>query len=375
MKTNIKLGSTVVLAMVLVVLFGTAGISQVQGPNHGSSTIVVANHAKTWQNASGILMADGRFASVSLGISQVSDTLEVSNFHFNIPGDAVIEGITVTIKRGASNIGITDNMVKLIRNGTVCGSEHATSDEWPLDPQTVTYGADDDKWGTDLTPAELNSYGFGVALCVSNSVYGIDMNTANIDYVNVTVNYKRPDELGMVDYSAYFDQDEVRLDWTMAAQSECLSFTVQRSADGIKSEAVGNVQGIVNAPKATSYSFTDHSPLFGTSYYRIEAKNADGTVQDFNWVAVSTNERISDIFLFPNPTGDKVTVKFPSNGQPALLMVMDIKGRVTINETQPTFANEDNTTFVQDVSNLPQGMYTVMVNNGDKNYTNRFVKQ
>ena len=375
MKTTTKPqgNNNILLAAGLLLATLNVAHAQVQGPNHGLSTVVIANHAQTWQNTSNILLADQRFTSVALSIGQVSDTLEVANFRMNVPEDAVITGITVTINKGAAGSGISDNSVKLIRNGQVCGQEHANTEQWSANAQTVLYGADDDKWGMDLTPADVNSYAFGVVLCVSNSIYGIENNTANIDYINVSVSYKKPDQLGMVDYTAYFEVNEVRLDWAMAAQTEFTNFAVERSNDGIKTEVIGNVKGIVNSENAEGYNFTDNSPLFGTSYYRLSGKGADGTTQNFNWVTVSTNEKISNVSLYPNPSGDKVTVKFPSTGQPAMLM--DDSGRVLINQTVPTFSNTENTTYVQDVSRLSSGAYMVLVNSGDKNYTDRFIKR
>jgi hypothetical protein len=364
------------LAIALAVLtFPNYIYAQVQGPNHGLSSTVIANHSDTWENVSNIFQADGRYATVTLGVGQVSDTLEIGNFHLNVPEDAVVEGITVAIGKGASGIGIVDNTVKLVSNGVVCGEEHASNEEWSTDPAISMYGSDGDKWGLNLTPGMVNSYSFGVALCVSNSLYGISMNKANIDYITITINYKKPDQLGLVDFTASYDENEVRLDWTMASQTECSSFSIERSSDGINQEVIGNAPGDVNADHPTSYSFTDNSPLFGTSYYRIQSKNADGTIQDFNWVAVATDEKNSSVVLYPNPTGDKITVKFPSVGEPSILMIMDQKGRVLLSETVPVFANMNSTTYIQDVSVLSPGMYIVLVNNGNKDYTNRFVKK
>jgi|GEM_PF-5414876 hypothetical protein len=376
MKTNtqhFKSLQVIIIAITLLSVNNTE--AQTQGPNHGISSVVIANHTETWQNVSNIFQADGKYASVTLSSGQISDTLEIGNFHLDVPLDAVIEGVVVNIGKGASSIGIVDNMIKLVSNGVVCGEEHATDEEWSLDPTISTYGADDDRWGLNLTPGMVNSYSFGVALCVANSMYGINTNKANIDYITITVNYKKPDQLGLVDYTAIFDEGEVRLDWTMASQTECMSFNIIRSPDGVKSEVIGNIPGDVNADHAISYSFIDNSPLFGTSYYKIESKNADGSIQDYNWVAVSANEKIADVFLFPNPTGDKLTLKFPSIGEPSILMVLDQKGRVLINASLPALANADNTTYIQDVSELPAGMYVVLINNGDKNYTNRFIKK
>jgi hypothetical protein len=374
MKTITKSTGKYALAIIAGILLNVTH-AQVQGPNFGKSSVVIANHSQTWQNVSNVFFEDNSYTSVSLSKGDVSDTMEINNFHFNLPSDVIIDGITVTIKKGAGNGSISDNMVKLICNGKVCGTNHASSEEWPLAAKTFSYGGENDKWGLTLSPAMVNSFAFGVAINVSNSVFSTDSATANIDYINITLNYRKPESLGLTDFTAYFDENQVALDWTMETQKGCIGFTIERSVDGVTPEVAGTVSGNMNTDSAINYSFTDNSPLSGTSYYRIEERDNDGSVKDYNWIAVSSAERVSTVKVFPNPTGDWLTVKFPSIGQSAMLMMLDASGRIVINESVATFANEDNTTHIEDVSSLSQGVYTVLVNNGFNNYTDKFIKK
>ncbi len=364
----------VLLASILLSI--TAPVTaQMEAPHHGISTVVIASHYPTWQNAANIYFADKQFASVALGRGQASDTIEIGNFRFNIPNDAVIEGVTVTINKGATGNGISDNSIKLVYDGAICGIEHANMQEWPLNAHTFTYGSEKDQWGVNLTPANINSYSFGVAISVANSFNSLDSLKANIDFVNVSVNYKRTSELGLTEFNAFFDDGEVNTDWTMASQDGCVGFSIERTVDGISSEIVGTVTKNDDNDASNNYSFIDKAPLFGTSYYRVVERKTDGTNQTFDWVAVSAEQKVSNVFLYPNPTCSQLTVKFPSIGQPAMIMVMDEKGRVVMSQTVPSFSNTDNTTYIQDVSNLPQGIYVVLINNGEKNFTDKFVKK
>ncbi|HSY76331.1 MAG TPA: T9SS type A sorting domain-containing protein [Bacteroidia bacterium] len=377
MRTKNYIQSRLTTAIIAGILISAIAplMAQVESPHRGLSTVVIANHYPTWQNAASICFADKQFASVALGRGQASDTIEIGNFRFNIPNDAVIEGITVTVNKGANGNSITDNTIKLVYDGTICGTDHANLQEWPLNAQAFSYGGDNDQWGLSLTPANINSYSFGIAISVANSFISLDSLKANIDYVNISVNYKRPSELGLTEFTAYFDDGEVNTDWTMASQNDCAGFAVERTVDGMNTEIVGVVTKNNNTDNSNSYSFVDKAPLFGTSYYRVVERKTDGTSQAFDWVAVSTNQKVSNVLLYPNPTGNELTVKFPSIGQSATLMVMDEKGSVVMNQTIPSFSNTDNTTYIQDVSSLPQGIYMVVVNNGEKNFTDKFVKK
>src|SRR6185312_794442 len=369
------------IGRMLLAIFGTVctsvAIAQTSmvGPNKGLSTAVIANSTNTWQNTANLFFCDNRYASVSLLPGKTSDTIEIDNFKFNVPTDAIITGVTVTIKKGATSNGITDNSVKLLVNNKVQGIEHARKEEWSKEPQVITYGGENDLWGTSITSEIANSYDFGVALSVSNSLFSSDSVKAEIDYISVSVNYKKVTEIDMLSFNAVYDDGQTQLDWTMAANSLCTSFTVQRTPDGLTSEDIGNVHAVVNADQTMSYSFTDSSPLKGTSYYRIMQHNADGTTKSAKWVAVSNNLSVTDVQLYPNPADDILTVKFPASSSQATLMVMDVSGKMVMNKTITAANGQNVATFIQDISGLSQGMYCLVVNNGDKNYTAKLIKK
>lgn len=87
-----------------------------------------------------------------------------------VPNDAIVKGITVDIvKKGrAANSNDWygfDNIVKLIVNNNILGENKAdTSTKWPENFETFTYGSENDKWGLNLTGADVNSNNFGVAV-------------------------------------------------------------------------------------------------------------------------------------------------------------------------------------------------------------------
>jgi|GEM_PF-5482906 len=116
MKTKRYTNREITASIMLLALTGACvGLqAQVERPHHGGSTVVMASQYPTWKNAAGIYFADNNFASVVLDRGKVSDTLEIGNFNFKVPADAIIEGVTVTIYKGATGKGISDNMVSLV---------------------------------------------------------------------------------------------------------------------------------------------------------------------------------------------------------------------------------------------------------------------
>lgn len=83
---------------------------------------------------------------------------------------------------------LSDQDVLLLKGGSPVGTDKAGSANWTTSDTTITYGTSTDLWGTTLTPADVNASNFGVRLKVKNNS-STWSNTAQVDYVNVTVYY------------------------------------------------------------------------------------------------------------------------------------------------------------------------------------------
>ena len=106
--------------------------------------------------------------------------------------DPTIDHVTLNVYY--TDRDIVDNVVKLVKAGSVVGDNKATAEQWSADADaTVTYGADGDLWGTTWTPAQINAATFGVVLSVTNTA-----GTAKVDHIDVTVYYTREGVAGTV---------------------------------------------------------------------------------------------------------------------------------------------------------------------------------
>jgi hypothetical protein len=156
-----------------------------QGPLNGATAADDATvGAVSLSNMANALLSDGSFASAILLLGQVTHYLKVTNFGFTIPSDATIDGVFAEIQRNATvSIAMTDNSVKLVKGGSISGSEKARSTQWPTASAYQTYGGATDLWGLTLTPADVNLSTFGIVI---SAVAGISA-TANIDHIRLTV--------------------------------------------------------------------------------------------------------------------------------------------------------------------------------------------
>jgi hypothetical protein len=86
--------------------------------------------------------------------------------------------------------GTEDSQVQIVNHSAAAvGDNNAVAVDWPDVDTVQTYGADDDLWGTSLTPSNVNDSDFGFQLVVVNPT-GI---TASVDYGSMTVVYEEAD--------------------------------------------------------------------------------------------------------------------------------------------------------------------------------------
>lgn len=165
-----------------------------QGPNSGGT---FADGGEVvglqWTNPGNAAASDNSYATKICSTSgSSSNTLQATNFGFSIPSGATINGITVEIER-KSNRGsptLVDASVKLIKGGTVSGTDKASASTWPTADAYATYGSSSDLWGLTLTDSDVNASNFGVSLRVKQSPTGGKLTaTANVDHIRITVTY------------------------------------------------------------------------------------------------------------------------------------------------------------------------------------------
>jgi hypothetical protein len=120
--------------------------------------------------------------------------LQVTNFGFEIPSGATIDGVTVTIERKANynsaSMYVQDYTLKLIKDGEVGGDSKAdTTSKWPTADASVNYGGTSDTWGNTFTHDDINDSTFGVELIAARTTVLKSSVTASVDFISITVTY------------------------------------------------------------------------------------------------------------------------------------------------------------------------------------------
>lgn len=175
-------------------VFAIAGSASVSSsakfPGTGADDATVGTVA--WTNLGNIFTSDGSYASATLSTTTVSHYLKATNFGFAVPAGATITGVAVEVRRynaGGGLVGCNDSSVKLVKGGSITGTEHSAGSVWALSPQTVSYGGSTDLWGTTLSVADVNGATFGVVVSAV-ATGGVTSAIPSVDYAKITVYYQ-----------------------------------------------------------------------------------------------------------------------------------------------------------------------------------------
>lgn len=151
--------------------------------------------ATTWSGL-GTLAAEGTdpysdAAQLVLVNDPYLDHLLLDDFRFEVPENAEIHGVTVTVRRAAGGENeAVDAEVRLIKNGEKGGSDRSSPAPWSApDLVNADYGGPEDLWGQTWTAADFNAQNFGVSLAASYPQSGGN-GRGYIDIVYVSVHYQ-----------------------------------------------------------------------------------------------------------------------------------------------------------------------------------------
>lgn len=164
-------------------------------------------------------------------------------------------------------------------------------------------------------------------------------------------------------FSAEVDNDQVNLTWTTQLEVNSDHFVVQSSTNaGTSWNNLGTVAAHGNSSTPIHYSFTDTKPASGTTEYRLEMVDKDGSTAYSTVVAVRIGLATS-VSIYPNPASTYVNVALGSGATGNVsIRLMNTTGQLLM---EKTVSNAAGTTVPLTVSNFPQGNYLIVVVGSD----------
>ncbi|MEX0649952.1 MAG: hypothetical protein WD200_03050 [Candidatus Andersenbacteria bacterium] len=142
-----------------------------------------------WSSPENITANDGTDAAVGLSNS-TSQYLKATNFGFDIPAGATIDGIVVEVEKYANAVNIFDARARIVKGGVVGSTDKASGTQWDNGtPTIVSYGAGTtDLWGESWTADDINASTFGFVIAATTTG---TFRVALVDFIRITVYYTR----------------------------------------------------------------------------------------------------------------------------------------------------------------------------------------
>ena len=167
----------------------------------------------------------------------------------------------------------------------------------------------------------------------------------------------------LANFNAVVDNSHVNLTWTTQLEINSDHFVVQSSTNaGASWNNIGTVAAHGNSSTPINYSFTDTKPANGTTEYRLEMVDKDGSTAYSTVVAVRIGLATS-VSVYPNPASNNVNVVLggSTSGNVSIRLVNTI-GQLLMEKTVSSAAG---TIVPLTVSNFPQGDYLIVVVGSD----------
>lgn len=127
-------------------------------------------------------------------------------------------------------------------------------------------------------------------------------------------------------FTAMMNKNAVQIDWSVAAEFNNDKFIIEKSLEGELFAPIGEVNGAGTTTEAQNYRFLHHTPSDGINYYRLKQVDFDGTFAYSKVIAINA-EGTDQIFAFPNPAKDKMTLQYDVSKGEAQVALFDAQGR------------------------------------------------
>ena len=153
------------------------------------------------------------------------------------------------------------------------------------------------------------------------------------DFINGTTTIL-PITLGH--FSVNAESNSTKLVWQTITEENFDFFSIERSEDGENFYEIGTIPGHGNSNDPINYSFIDEHPLFGLSYYRLNAIDYDGTYEKFQILPIEFIPDDLKVSIYPNPgNGNNTTLRLglPVEAKLKTVSVYSLSGEQILEKT------------------------------------------
>ncbi|MFT3681548.1 MAG: T9SS type A sorting domain-containing protein [Ferruginibacter sp.] len=175
----------------------------------------------------------------------------------------------------------------------------------------------------------------------------------------------------VLNFNAQKQDKKVLLQWQVSNEEGITGFDIERSAGNNRFYFMSYVAANGNDFTASHYNLLDELPFTGMNFYRLKIRSKDGKFKYSKIITVNFNRENIQVTLSPNPAKDFLLIRGGESGN-ALVQVFDAMGRKTKEEKIVLMPNA---AVPVDISQLPKGLYNLVLHSTSGNKTILFVKE
>ena len=163
----------------------------------------------------------------------------------------------------------------------------------------------------------------------------------------------------LLSFTSKIKGNTVQLDWISSWEENFDFYTIERAGKDKVFKAIGTLKGKGNSTIETDYSFTDHNPIIGQSFYRLKATDFDGYYEYHNIISTFySGPWQSSVRIYPNPVLNQSLKIETTAGTASKIRLFDKNGRVVYTQKMQRGINEIN--LPVDIS---AGQYILIIEN------------
>jgi hypothetical protein len=157
------------------------------------------------------------------------------------------------------------------------------------------------------------------------------------------------------DFTATLSQNLSYLNWTSWQETGSIKYIIEKSADSVQFNSIGEVAAIPHTDSVQSYLFTDPKLWDGNNYYRLVLyyQNGDSLISPVRKIfydPVPPPPPIPAFLLvYPNPTEGDITIKTPSTCRE--IQIFDVLGRKLMDKAGQGYEQQIS------ITSFPPGVY------------------
>ncbi len=168
----------------------------------------------------------------------------------------------------------------------------------------------------------------------------------------------------------------IRLKWTTFTETNIDHFDIERSADGTNFRQIGTLSATGTSNSNIAYSYVDLMADKGSNFYRLAMIDNDGNYTYSKAITVGVDVKgISVSVVYPNPFSKRVEVRINClKSEQITIRVLDNAGTVVRTQLANVQPGENNI-VIQNVAELPGGVYYLEVVGDHRSMKTKLMKQ